>query len=35
MSKILGIELLNMIIQINMFAETPIRVGLVRQVNRV
>ena len=35
MSKILGIVLLNMIMQINMFVETPIRVGLVRQVNRV
>ena len=27
MSKILGIVLLNMIMQINMFVETPIRVG--------
>ena len=35
MSKILGIVILNMIMQINMFVETPIRVGLVRQVNRV
>ena len=33
MSKILGIELFNVIMPINMFAETLIRAGLIRQVN--
>ena len=33
MSKTLGIESLNMIMQMNVFAEALIRVGLVRQVS--
>ena len=33
MSKILGIKILNMIITINIFAETLLRVELVRHVN--